>query len=142
MVKSLLAMQEAWVQSLAQKIPWGREWPPTPVFLPGESHGQRSLAGCSPRGHKESLRATVPGSGRCPGGGHGNPLQYSCLESPRDRGAWRAAVHGVSKSRTRLSDEHYCNTLMLIYLQIIYGLFHKASAELNSFSKDHTVYET
>ena len=38
-----------------------------------------------------------PGSGRSPGGGHGNPLQYSCLENPMDRGAWRAAVHGVGK---------------------------------------------
>ena len=45
---------------------------------------------------------SLPGSGRFPGGGHGNPLQYSCLESPMDRGAWRAAVHGVTKSRTRL----------------------------------------
>ena len=39
-----------------------------------------------------------------PGGGHGNPLQYSCRENPMDRGAWRATVHGVAKSRTRLSD--------------------------------------
>ena len=39
----------------------------------------------------------IPGSGRCPGGGCGNPLQYSCLESPRDRGAWRATVHGAAK---------------------------------------------
>ena len=45
----------------------------------------------------------IPGLGRSPGGGHGNPLQYSCLENPRDRGAWWAAVHGVAKSRTRLS---------------------------------------
>ena len=37
---------------------------------------------------------------RSPGGGHGNPLQYSCLENPKDRGAWRAAVHGVAKSQT------------------------------------------
>ena len=36
------------------KIPWRREWQPTPIFLPGKSHGQRSLAGCSPQGHKES----------------------------------------------------------------------------------------
>ena len=42
----------------------------------------------------------IPGSGRSPGGGHGNPLQYSCLETPMDRGAWRAIVHGVTKSRT------------------------------------------
>ena len=39
----------------------------------------------------------TPGSGRSPGGRHGNPLQYSCLENPMDRGAWRAAVHGVCK---------------------------------------------
>ena len=42
----------------------------------------------------------VPGSGRFPGGGHGNPLQYSCLENPMDRGAWQATVHGVTKSQT------------------------------------------
>ena len=41
-----------------------------------------------------------PGSGRSPGEGHGNPLQYSCLENPMDRVAWWAAVHGVSKSQT------------------------------------------
>ena len=44
----------------------------------------------------------IPGSGRSPGGGHGNPLQYSCLENPMDTGAWRATVHGVTKSQTRL----------------------------------------
>ena len=44
----------------------------------------------------------IPGSGRSPRGGHGNPLQYSCLENPMDRGAWWAAVHGVAQSRTRL----------------------------------------
>ena len=44
----------------------------------------------------------IPGLGRSPGGGNGNPLQYSCLENPMDRGAWRATVHGVTKSRTRL----------------------------------------
>ena len=44
----------------------------------------------------------IPGSGRPPGGGHGNPLQYSCLENPMDRGAWQAAVPGVVKSQTRL----------------------------------------
>ena len=43
---------------------------------------------------------SIPGSGRSPGGGHGNPLQYSCLENPMDRGAWWATVHGVAKSWT------------------------------------------
>ena len=45
---------------------------------------------------------SIPGLGRSPGGGHGNPLQYSCLENPMDRGAWWATVHRVAKSRTRL----------------------------------------
>ena len=45
-----------------------------------------------------------PGSGRSPGGENGNPLQYSCLENPMDRGAWWATVHGITKSRTRLSN--------------------------------------
>ena len=46
----------------------------------------------------------IPGSGRSPGEGNGNPLQYSCLENPMDREAWQATVHGVAKSRTRLSE--------------------------------------
>ena len=46
----------------------------------------------------------IPGSGRSPGEGNGNPLQYSCLENPMDRGAWQTTVHGVAKSQTRLSD--------------------------------------
>ena len=46
----------------------------------------------------------IPGSGRSPGEGNGTPLQYSCLENPMDRGAWWAAVHGVARSRTQLSD--------------------------------------
>ena len=53
-VKSLPAVWETRVQSLCQEIPWRRKWQPTPVFLPGESHGQRNLAGYSPWGRKES----------------------------------------------------------------------------------------
>ena len=48
-------------------------------------------------------KGSIPGSGRPPGVGNGNPLQYSCLENPIDRGAWRATVHGVTKSWTQLS---------------------------------------
>ena len=44
----------------------------------------------------------IPGLGRSPGGGHGNPLQYSCLENPMDQGAWRAIVYGVTQSQTQL----------------------------------------
>ena len=48
----------------------------------------------------------IPGSGRSPGGGNGNPVQYSCLDNPVDGGAWRATVHGVPKSQTQLSMQH------------------------------------
>ena len=47
---------------------------------------------------------SIPGSEKSPGGGHGTPLQYSYLESPMDRGAWRAAIHGIAKSQTQLRD--------------------------------------
>ena len=54
--------------------------------------------------------SSSPGSGRSPGGGNGNPLQYSCLENPLFRRAQWAAVHGVTKSQTRLSVHAWCNT--------------------------------
>ena len=125
---------------------WRRKWQPTPVSLPGESHGRRSLIGYSPRGRKESdttewlftllycghpTPVLLPGKshgqrslvgcspwGRwesdttewrhfhfllsCIGEGNGNPFQCSCLENPRDGGAWWAAVYEVAQSRTRL----------------------------------------
>ena len=52
--RTCLPTQKSQVQSLGQEDPWRRKWPPSPVFLPGKSHGQRSLEGYSPRGHKES----------------------------------------------------------------------------------------
>ena len=169
---------DPWVR----KIPWSRKWQPTPVFLPGKFHGQRSLVGCSPRDHKESDTTectptpmpslflkpapllsslsksfyrtkvlplkkprvqligfpgaiylfknsfnfsfctgigspggavvknqpasagdtgdagSIPASGRPPGGGNGNPLQYSRLENPMDKGAWWATAHEVTES--------------------------------------------
>ena len=54
LVKNLPAMLETWFNSWVGKIPWRRKWQPTPVFLPGESHGRRSLADCSPWGRQES----------------------------------------------------------------------------------------
>ena len=82
-----------------------RQWHPTPVLLPGKSHGQRSLVGCSARGLEESdtterLHFHVLLS--CTGEGNGNPLQCSCLESPRDGGSWWAPVYGVAQSQTWL----------------------------------------
>ena len=82
-----------------------RQWHPTPVLLSGKSHGRRSLVGCSPWGCKESdmtEQLHFHFSLSRIGGGNGNPLQCSCLENPRDRGAWWAAVYGVAQSRTRL----------------------------------------
>ena len=84
---------------------WGRQWHPTPVLLPGKSYGRRSLVGCSPWGREESdttkrLHFHFPLS--CIGEGNGNPLQCSCLENPRDGGAWWAAIYGVTQSRTWL----------------------------------------
>ena len=60
---------------------------------------------------------SIPGWGRLPGGGHGNPLQHSCLENPMDRGAWLATVHGVAKSLTQLKSVsmHSCVVNMTIH---------------------------
>ena len=82
-----------------------RQWHPTPVLLPGKSHGWRSLVGCSLWGHSESDMTDwlhFHSSLSCIGEGNGNPLQCSCLENPRDGGAWWAAIYGVAQSRTRL----------------------------------------
>ena len=82
-----------------------RQWHPTPVLLPGKSHGWRSLVGWSPWGHKESdttERLHFHFSLSCIGEGNGNPLQCSCLENPSNGEAWWAAIYGVSQNRTRL----------------------------------------
>ena len=114
-----------------KKTPWRREWLPTPVFLPGKSHGQRSLAGYSPRGHKrvghnlatkhkDTLTAngpygsagkesahnagdlgSIPGLGRSPREGKGYALQCFSLENSMD-----CIVYGVTKSRTQQSNFH------------------------------------
>ena len=85
---------------------WRRQWHPTPVLLLGKSHGWRSLKGCRPWGPEESdmtERLHFHFSLSCIGEGNGNPLQCSCLENPRDGGAWwAAATYGVAQSRTRL----------------------------------------
>ena len=88
------------------KVPSGnirrRQWHPTPVLLPGKSHGQRSLVGCSPWGRTESDTTEwlhFHFSLSCIGEANGNPLQCSCLENPKDNGA---AIYGVAQSRTRL----------------------------------------
>ena len=82
-----------------------RQWHPTPVLLPGKSHGQTSLVGCSPWGRWGSdttERLHFHFSLTCIEEGNGNPLQCSCLENPRDGGPWWAAVYGVTQSPTWL----------------------------------------
>ena len=65
--------------------------------FPGDSDSKESV-------HNVGDPGSIPASRRSPGEGNGNPLQYSCLENSKDRRAWRATVHGVTKSQTRLSD--------------------------------------
>ena len=91
MVKNLLAMQETPVQFLGRKDPLRRDRIPTLVFmsLPSGSDGKESTCNAGDL-------SSIPALGRSPGGGHGNPLQYSCLENPMDRRAWRATAHRVT----------------------------------------------
>ena len=112
MVKNLPVMQETQVQSLSWEDRLEKGMQPAPIFLPGKSHGQRSLLGYSPWGRKrvgcdlvakqgfpsdsDSKESAcnagdpllIPGSGRSPGEGNGYPFQYSCLENSMDRGAY------------------------------------------------------
>ena len=129
-VRNLLAMQRhkrCWFDPWFGKIPWRRKWQSTPILLPRKSHGQRNLAGYSPWGTQTRLREValmvksppanagdlrdtglIPGLERSPGGGHGNPLPYSCLENSMDRGAWWATVHEVVELDNTEVTEHKC----------------------------------
>ena len=87
--------------------------------MPGKSHGRRSLVGCSPWGPEESdmtERLHFHFSLSFIGEGNGNPLQCSCLENPRDRGAWWAAIYGVSQSRTRLKGLSSSSSSISLYI--------------------------
>ena len=77
--------------------------------FPGGSDGKVSA-------HNARDQGSIPGSGRSPEEGKGNPLQYSCLENPMVRGAWWAIVHGVAKSQTRLSDFTFTSLCVCIYI--------------------------
>ena len=98
MCDSIFALQ------ISSSVPfiWRRQWHPTLGLLPGKSHGRRSLVGCSPWGREESdttEQLHFHFSLSCIREGNGNPLQCSCLENPRDGGAWCTAVYGVAQSR-------------------------------------------
>ena len=99
-----------------------RQWHPTPVLLPGKSHGQRSLVGCKPWDCWEldmTERLHFHFSLSCIGEGNGNPLQCSCLGSPRDGRAWWAALSGVAQSRTRLKRLSSSSSSILISKTLI-----------------------
>ena len=123
-----------------------KQWQPTPVLLPGKSHGRRSLVGCSPWGRKESNTTEwllLLFSLSCIGEGNGNPLQCSCLENPRDRGAWWAAIYGVTQSQTRLKWLSISTSVNIQYLFFSFWLtslcmtvsrsFHISTNDPNSF---------
>ena len=115
-----------------------RQWRPTPVLLSGKFHGWRSLEGCSPWGcwgsdMTEWLHFHFSLS--CFGEGNGNPLQCSCLENPRDWGAWWAAIYRVAQSQTRrkrLSSSSSRNETKTKYIFLIIN--HSVIA-INSFTE-------
>ena len=90
MIKNLPAVQETWVQSLGWEDPLEKG---TSLNFPGNSESKTSAYNAGDPG-------SIPGWGRSPGEGNGNPLQHSCLENPMDGGAWQATVHGVAESDT------------------------------------------
>ena len=97
-----------------------RQWHPTPVLLHGKSHGPGSLVGYNPWSRKESdttEQLHLHFSLSCIGEGNGNPLQCSCLENPRDSGAWWAAIYGVAQSWTWLNQ--LSSSSSMDYLRII-----------------------
>ena len=108
----------SWISSIPLWYCRRRRWHPTPVLLPGKSHGQRSLVGWSPWGRWESdttERFHFHFSLSCIGEGNGNPLQCSCLDNPRDGGAWWAAVYGVAQSQTRLKRLSSSSSIVVVF---------------------------
>ena len=90
---------------------------------------------CGSDGKKSACNAgdlgSIPGSGKSPGKGHCNPLQNSCLENPKDRGAWQATVHGVTKSQTQLSNFH---SLTHTYIKVVNLKHRKHTLDYNFFN--------
>ena len=110
------------------QLPRRRQRRPTPVLLPGKSHGRRSPVGCSPWGLEKSdttERLHFHFSLSCIGEGNGSPLQCSCLENPRDGRAWWAAVCGVAQSRTRLKRLSSSSSTTPLGLFLLGSLLHR-----------------
>ena len=90
----MLVMSLLREETLEEEKFWGRK----KMGFSDSSVYKESTCNAGDRGEESS----IPGPGRSPGGGHGNPLQCSCLENPMDRGVWGSTVHGVAKSQTQL----------------------------------------
>ena len=122
----LPSLSVSFLLSLIQSYHWRRQWPPAPVLLPGKSHAWRSLQKAAVHEVAEldtTERLHFHFSLSYIGEGNGNPLQCSCLENPRDRGAWWAAVYGVAQSRTRLKRLSSSSNIfiMLKYSELIFS---------------------
>ena len=102
--------RESWSQQFVRKLKLHNHQALQTMGFPCSSVGKESACSTGDPG-------SIPGLGRSPREGNGNPLQYSCLENSMDRGAWWAIVHGVTKSRTQLS-----NYIIIIIIIIIYKL--------------------
>ena len=121
---------------------WRRWWQPTPVLLPGKSHGWRSLMGCGPWGCEEldtTEQLHFHFSLSCIGEGNGNPLQCSCVENPRDGGAWWAAIYGVAQSRTWLKQLSSSSSVHLTfwYQHTLWNGYYNQANILHSFGCAH-----
>ena len=98
------------------------QWHPTPVLLPGKSHGRRGLVGCSPWGRLESdmtERLHFPFSLSCIGEGNGNPLQCSCLENPRDGGAWWGLTESDTTEATQQQQQLLISYPVFLFTPLI-----------------------
>ena len=115
LVKNLPTMCEALVGFLGQEVAWRRYRLPTPVFLgfPHGSDGKESTCNVKDLG-------SIPGLGTSPGGGHGNPLEHSCLENPMDKGAWWLQSMGLQRVRQDWASKPTQRTLHeLFYLMLL-----------------------
>ena len=115
-----------------------RQWQPTPVLLPGKSHGQRSPVGCSSWGRQESdttEQLHFHFSLSCIEEGNGNPLQYSCLENSLDRGAWWATVSGIAESD--MTEHARTHTSVTLPQQLGIGLLGLTGCSLLAVFSNH-----
>ena len=130
------------MELLALRCVGRRQWQPTPVLLPGKSHGCRSLVSCSPWGCAESdmtEQLHFDFSLSCIGEGNGSPLQCSCLENPGNGEAWWAAVYGVAQSWTRLkrlSSSSSSSHVTFLYLEELMSFFIIKWQSLSFLNKD------